>query len=246
GEFCSMREESGEGASITDFISEVSLASDQDGNDDSESDKVTMMTVHSAKGLEYPNVFVVGLEEDLFPSAMCKNSVQEIEEERRLLYVAITRAQKCCILTYSATRYRNGQTVSSPPSRFINDLDPRYIDDQGSVVRSERVSRTEARTLISPVRTGYADVGVAPERENRSLRRTTLTPVNVALSGLSKTMSTKENCDVVAGSVICHERFGEGTVIAVSGEGDNCKIDVEFNNVGKKSLLLKFAKFKII
>lgn len=247
-EFCSIREESGESATITDFLSEVSLSSDQDDGDEGDSDKVTMMTVHSAKGLEYSNVFVVGLEEDLFPSAMSKDSLHQIEEERRLLYVAITRAQKNCILTYASTRYRNGQTASSPPSRFLKDLDPMYIDDSSSVAREERMSRPEIRARLAPERPQSVNTVVSSGSGERPLRRANLTPVKEALSGRPSDSAASVNisCGVSSGSVIRHERFGEGTVTAVSGEGDNCKIDVEFTNVGKKSLLLKFAKFNVI
>lgn len=127
-EFCSLREEEGEEhVSLNDFLAEISLATDQDSEDDKESEKVTMMTVHAAKGLEFKNVIIVGVEEDLFPSSMSKNSEREIEEERRLLYVAITRAEINCILTYASTRFRNGQTTACPPSRFLKDLDPQYI-----------------------------------------------------------------------------------------------------------------------
>ena len=128
-EFCALREEAGEEqTSLSDFLAEISLATDQDNGDETEQDKVTLMTVHASKGLEFKQVFIVGVEEDLFPSAMSKNSEREIEEERRLLYVAITRAEENCTLTYALSRYRNGQTVSSPPSRFIKDLDSRYVD----------------------------------------------------------------------------------------------------------------------
>lgn len=126
-EFCSLREEEGEEhVSLNDFLAEISLATDQDSEDDKESEKVTMMTVHAAKGLEFKMVIIVGVEEDLFPSSMSKNSEREIEEERRLLYVAITRAEINCILTYASTRFRNGQTTACPPSRFLKDLDPQY------------------------------------------------------------------------------------------------------------------------
>lgn len=119
-EFCSLREEEGnESVSLIDFLNEISLATDQDNDKEENSDKVTMMTVHASKGLEFTNVFVVGLEEDLFPSAMCKSCEREIEEERRLLYVAITRAEKNCILSYAGTRYRNGSPTAMPPSRFL-------------------------------------------------------------------------------------------------------------------------------
>lgn len=127
--FCVGRKEAGkEQTSLSDFLAEISLATDQDNGDETEQDKVTLMTVHASKGLEFKQVFIVGVEEDLFPSAMSKNSEREIEEERRLLYVAITRAGENCTLTYALSRYRHRQTVFPSPSRFIKDLDSRYVD----------------------------------------------------------------------------------------------------------------------
>lgn len=122
---------------MTDFLSEVSLATDQDRSDDDSNEKVTLMTIHAAKGLEFSNIFVVGVEEDLLPSAMSKNSPREIEEERRLLYVAITRAKKFCMMSYASSRYRNGQTEMTKPSRFLRDIDPLLLNFvQGTPVPS--------------------------------------------------------------------------------------------------------------
>ncbi len=262
-EFFSLRRESGEGqTTLSDFLAEISLASDQDGGDEGERDKVTLMTVHAAKGLEFKQVFIVGVEEELFPSSMCKNSEREIEEERRLLYVAITRAEENCTLSYALSRYRNGQSTSSPPSRFIKDLDTRYVDmpvqqreiqpatesrkrrwndsfDYDSPRRSFRQEREEAFDRPSP----------RPFSVSSSKRLTKLqpsaTPGNEAKSA-SQTQTTSAAGQIVIGTRICHDRFGNGTVIAIDGIGDNSKIAVEFENVGSKQLLLKFAKFKII
>ena len=127
-EFCEIRREEGtEHVSLADFLSEVSLLTDQDNDKEEQANKVTMMTVHAAKGLEFRNVFVVGLEEDLFPSAMSKDNPRAVEEERRLFYVAITRAEENCVLTHARSRYRNGQSTMCSPSRFLKDIDPKYI-----------------------------------------------------------------------------------------------------------------------
>lgn len=114
------------------FLSEVMLATDQDENDTDDLPKISLMTVHSAKGLEFKHVYVVGVEEDLFPSSMSLDSFSQIEEERRLLYVAITRAKESCVLTYAGSRFRNGQTVMTSPSRFLGDIDRRFIHIQVS------------------------------------------------------------------------------------------------------------------
>ena len=121
------REEGSNEFSLTDFLQNVSLATDQDDEKDEDFDKVTLMTVHASKGLEFPNVFIVGLEDNLFPSSMSKDSPAGIEEERRLMYVAITRAEKNCIITYAGSRYRNGETQHSIPSPFIRDIDPQFL-----------------------------------------------------------------------------------------------------------------------
>ena len=258
-EFCSLRREAGETqTSLSDFLAEISLATDQDNGDEADRDKVTLMTVHASKGLEFKQVFIVGVEENLFPSAMCQESEREIEEERRLLYVAITRAEENCTLTYALTRYRNGQTVSSPPSRFIKELDPRYVDlpaqDRQELEHKEKTPwrtsfdnewgrkpfrRDESGTERTPTRPFTAPapakrltkIESCPSNENRSNPQTSATTT----AGLIET-----------GSRICHARFGNGTVTAIEGTGDNSKITVEFDNVGKKQLLLKFAKFTII
>ena len=128
-EFCEIRREEGmEQVAMSDFLAEVSLLTDQDNDKEENSDKVTMMTVHAAKGLEFTNVFVVGLEEDLFPSSLSKDNPRAVEEERRLFYVAITRAEQNCVLSYAKSRYRNGKTDMCTPSRFLKDIDAKYLD----------------------------------------------------------------------------------------------------------------------
>lgn len=246
-EFTTQREESGESALITDFLSEISLATDQDNSDEEETERVTLMTVHAAKGLEYKNVFVVGLEEDLFPSAMAKASQQEVEEERRLLYVAITRAEANCVLTYSATRYRNGQTTSSPPSRFLYDLDLQYIDaTAANLFEGGRASDTTVTQQRTPAARSYA-----PEPKYNTHRATViqpraqLTPIDKAIAQSPQT-KTNSSVNLSVGTIIAHDRFGEGEILTITGDGENCKIAVNFKNVGEKSLLLKFAKFKIV
>ena len=261
-EFCSLREEEGnESVSLIDFLSEVSLATDQDNDKEENSDKVTMMTVHASKGLEFTNVFVVGLEEDLFPAAMSKNSEREIEEERRLLYVAITRAEKNCILSYAGTRYRNGQPAAMPPSRFLKDLDTRYIslsagldNDKGGGFEKPEDMRFPSGGVFGRVRSRQAE----PERSdsvnswnnrigtNKPEHHRPLTRMEQAMSKEPSITSASKHGDLQVGNIIRHDRFGQGRIIEISGEGDNAKIGVEFENVGKKQLLLKFAKFTVI
>lgn len=257
-EFCTLRQEAGEGqTSLSDFLAEISLATDQDNGDEAEQDKVTLMTVHASKGLEFKQVFIVGVEENLFPSSMSQESEREIEEERRLLYVAITRAEENCTLTYALTRYRNGQTVSSPPSRFIKDLDPRYVDMPAQIEKeSTRGNKPwESRPfgnerLRKPFgRYDNDEPTSAPRSFTAPAPAKRLTKLATSPSGVqpaAQTSATTAAGQIEIGTRICHARFGNGTVTAIEGTGDNCKIAVEFENVGSKQLLLKFAKFSII
>lgn len=257
-EFCSLREEEGnESVSLIDFLNEISLATDQDNDKEENSDKVTMMTVHASKGLEFTNVFVVGLEEDLFPSAMCKSSEREIEEERRLLYVAITRAEKNCILSYAGTRYRNGSPTAMPPSRFLKDMDSRYLSLPSALNGDERPERREvdrfsSGNVFSRVHSrqwsdGQDSVNLKAKKSDlyNSEQYRPLTRMEQAVSKESSS-TLKQIGNIRVGNIIRHDRFGQGEVIDISGDGDNAKIGVEFENVGKKQLLLKFAKFTVV
>ena len=251
-EFCLSRQEEGrDDILLTDFLSEVSLATDQDNTDGEDADQVTLMTVHASKGLEFNHVFVVGLEEDLFPSAMSKGSEQEVEEERRLFYVAITRARQNCILSYASTRYRNGQTTALPPSRFLKDIDPVYLSLPVDASLSEQVNR-RAQAFAARSVAGWGEkrresvsvpdtepVWKQPATRGRLLKIDTL-------QFTSSPSHTPSDEGPSVGTRIQHDRFGKGTVTQSEGAGDNRKITVEFDHVGKKQLLLKFAKFTII
>ncbi len=236
-DFCTNRQESGESATISDFLSEVSLATDQDKGDEGEAEKVTLMTIHAAKGLEFANIYIVGMEEDLFPSSMSKESVSELEEERRLFYVAITRAEKRCTLSYATSRYRNGQTTAPLPSRFLKDLDYQYINDTTGVSQLRETTTTQSQPRIQT----RVVVHEEPTQTLRSMRSAIYTP-----SPKTDMEAKKNDAELKVGSRIKHDRFGEGEVLSMSGEGDNRKIVVEFKNVGTKTLLLKFARYTIL
>ncbi len=260
-EFCFQRTESGEGeATLSDFLADISLASDQDNGDEGEQDKVTLMTVHASKGLEFRHVFIVGVEEDLFPSAMCKNSEREIEEERRLLYVAITRSEENCTLTYALSRYRNGQPATANPSRFIKELDAQFVDmpkqaQEHSSRKQEGWEKQDrfpfqSSTNRQSFRNNWDEEDeprkpfVAPSAKR--LTKIESRPKTTETTPLAQTSATSTAGVVSINTRICHSRFGNGIVAAIEGSGDNCKITVEFENVGRKQLLLKFAKFTII
>ena len=248
-EFCELRREEGvEHVSLADFLSEVSLLTDQDNDKDEFANKVTMMTVHAAKGLEFKNVFIVGLEEDLFPSAMSKDNPRAIEEERRLFYVAITRAEENCILMYAKSRYRNGQSTMCSPSRFLRDIDKQYLSVQMETsttdlftVARERFQRSSA--FSSP----FQQPQVVEKEEKGSITVHTtrhLSPVSKA-ERISNEQSSV-TIDLYVGAKVSHERFGEGKVIALEGNGGSAKATVVFTHFGQKQLLLKFARLNVL
>lgn len=246
-DFCATRQEEGdERVFLMDFLSEVSLLSDQDMDNSDSEEKVTLMTVHSAKGLEFNTVFVVGLEEDLFPGASAKNSFTELEEERRLFYVAITRAEKHCFLSFARSRFRYGHVEFGNPSCFIRDIDSRYLSLPAGM-RPDLDSRNNGWSKQ------MGDARMEPrlfERPKVNIIRPTVPPSlkKVSTISSSKTVQTgiSSGGGICAGQKIEHERFGLGIIESVEGTGENCKATVRFTNAGVKQLLLKYARFKVI
>ena len=259
-DFCAQRQEEGNlNVLLGDFLSEVSLLTDQDSDKDGDDEKITLMTVHSAKGLEFKNVFVVGMEENLFPSGMVGDSPRALEEERRLFYVAITRAEEHCFLSYAKTRFRYGKMEFGSPSRFLKDIDIRFLrlpQDAGMFRRVEEEAvafRRENARGFAPDREdapygGKERVSVRPKQQiiaptvPRNLKRVAPS-ANTASTSLSDGGSANR---IQQGQLIEHERFGLGEVLKVEGEGDNAKATIRFKNAGDKQLLLRFARFKVI
>ena len=259
-DFCAQRQEEGNSnVLLGDFLSEVSLLTDQDSDKDGDDEKITLMTVHSAKGLEFKNVFVVGMEENLFPSSMVGDSPRALEEERRLFYVAITRAEEHCFLSYAKTRFRYGKMEFGSPSRFLKDIDVRFLrlpQDAGMFRRVEEeatVFRRENARGFAPDKEdapygGKERVSVRPKQQiiaptvPRNLKRVAPS-ANTASTSPSAGASANR---VQQGQLIEHERFGLGEVLKVEGEGDNAKATIRFKNAGDKQLLLRFARFKVI
>ena len=241
------KEESGdEHCQIGDFLAETSLLTDQDMNDP-EGEKVTLMTVHAAKGLEFRNVIIVGVEEDLFQSAMSAGSLYQIEEERRLLYVAITRAEVNCVITYATSRYHNGQTKSCVMSRFLRDIAPEYLM-MGSTNSAPMPSRKRSRwdndwdnepTPMRPKRS----IEPKPRTTQMPARQTSSPPSLAQANGNFAIHSADE---LHEGNQILHQRFGRGTVTSIDTSGSDAKIDVTFADGQTRKLLLKFAKFEIL
>ena len=228
-------EDRGNEVALTDFLQEVALLTDldsEDGEEEEDAGRVTLMTIHSAKGLEFPTVFVVGMEENIFPSPMSCYSKRELEEERRLLYVAITRAEKHCILTCAKNRYRYGKLEFNPESRFLKDIDPSLMNVQGASSLGSSRSFEPRQQNFRPVATQF-----------KADPKPRIVPHRVEPSGNNMghpVTALKE------GSVIEHERFGLGTVLKIEGSGENTKATVEFKNLGTKQLLLKFARFSVV
>lgn len=238
-------------SSMSHFLAEVSLATDQDENKDGNGESVTLMTVHAAKGLEFRNVIIVGVEEDLFPSSMSSDSLAGIEEERRLLYVAITRAKTNCTMTYASSRYRNGQTKSCQMSRFIRDIDEKYLS----------LSQTSATMggSFMPYRKSsgwdfdeYTSKPVFAKETNTEKKVQEEMPMRTVGSTQSNNISLgdfeiHDISEMTIGMVIQHSRFGKGVVEALDKSGADAKIRVHFTELNEtKLLMLRFAKFKIL
>jgi DNA helicase-2/ATP-dependent DNA helicase PcrA len=219
---------------LGDFLIDVALLTDVDKNDNEDNNKVSLMTIHAAKGLEFSNVHVVGMEEDLFPSMLSKNSRSDLEEERRLFYVAVTRAKINLTLSYAVSRFKWGNLIQCEPSRFLEELDPKYIEHTFSIKNNKK----DFTNAISKNKTSI-------------LKNKFSKPLNhlKKINNLSSIYNNKEEKDILkikVGDQVVHERFGKGKVVEVNGEFPNTKATVFFPSSGQKQLLLKFAKLQLI
>lgn len=214
---------------LSDFLEDVALASELDKDINESEKKVSLMTIHLAKGLEFNHVYIVGLEEDLFPSALSSTTRADLEEERRLFYVAITRAKKKVTITYAKTRYRWGKLNDCEPSRFIKEIDKKYTNFRSS---SSITSPTESLN----------------ENENFIRFKKPKNKIQLKTFKNNPTLgiSNSNYVDIKKGDQIIHNRFGKGKVIDTEGEGADKKAEVKFNTSGVKRILLKFAKYKLI
>jgi len=244
-QFCKERQEEGnDQLFMRDYLSEVSLMTDQDNETEEDVEKVTLMTVHSAKGLEFDAVFIVGLEEHLFPSDMCGDDERQIEEERRLLYVAMTRARKYLTLLFATTRFRYGNVDFCTASRFLKDIDSRYLNMSSEGIKS---SWSNSNVPLGTVLFGSNQNKTFERKPSFEPKRTV---PNGTFQKVTESMlrdsAPAQSSALKVGNVIEHERFGIGSVISVEGSGDNTKARIKFLNVGEKTLLLKFARYKIL
>ncbi|MBP3710945.1 MAG: UvrD-helicase domain-containing protein [Bacteroidaceae bacterium] len=239
--FVADNQEQGLGISIVDYLQMASLATDFDRTRiDKDADCVGMMTIHSAKGLEFPIVFIAGLEEGLFPSEMTAESPRELEEERRLFYVAMTRAERQVVLTYAKSRFRNGKMEYSSPSRFLREIPQEFFGKQTSsqtwTSRPSRPSRPSPS--LSLVGRGADTTGW--DRGNRWNKLSTPLPTRERLGEGPESPGA-----LSVGTVVLHDRFGRGVVQAVEGTGIDAKATVAFENAGTKVLMLRFAKLTV-
>ena len=251
-QFCQNRiEEGNTHIFMTDYLSEISLMTDQDNETQDDLEKVTLMTVHSAKGLEFDAVFIVGLEEHLFPSDMSGDDERQIEEERRLLYVAMTRARKHLTLLFATTRFKYGSVDFCTPSRFLKDIDSRYLSVPGGTRTDPFGFGTDFRIIRKqfeqkgtvPGASFKPNAGFERKAEKKPWEQGKFQKVT---ENMLKDSAPAQSSALKAGNVIEHERFGIGSVLEVEGSGDNTKARIRFLNVGEKTLLLKFARYKLL
>ena len=255
-------------ATLGDFLLDVALLTDAD-QDDGDDNKVSMMTIHAAKGLEFENVFIVGLEEELFPSSMAMQSRADLEEERRLFYVAITRAKRSCALSYALTRYKWGQLIQAEPSRFIEEIDSDCVI-MPSAKQAKPTPFAGGASFESQRKNwqsmGSGNPGAAFNRmaakkktesaapENPFKKRTASPPVSASGKRMSRvepaspthSTSPASSGAIAEGVNVMHEKFGKGKVLRIEGTSPNEKATVFFPTAGQKQLLLKFAKLEII
>ncbi|MFA7446809.1 MAG: UvrD-helicase domain-containing protein [Weeksellaceae bacterium] len=231
--------------SLSGFLEDVALSTDAD-NEDEDGNKVSLMTVHLAKGLEFPAVFIVGLEENLFPSMMNLNTRQELEEERRLFYVALTRAERFAHLTYSVSRFRWGKIVDSEPSRFLEEMDDKFLEwknlDSGLPFNRSGLNADLFGDDNSTPR--YYERKKSEPKATSSIKpKASFKPIGEAKI---TNQSNGQTVHLKSGNIVMHDRFGKGKVISLEGESDNVKAIILFENAGEKKLLLNFAKLKVL
>ena len=225
-----IEEEGIEKLTLDKYLENVALITSQDNEKEEDKDKVTLMTIHSAKGLEFRDIHVVGVEQDLFPSMMSKNNPKDLEEERRLFYVAITRAEKQLTISYAMSRMKYGKFAGTGPSFFLNEIDAQFTDN-------------EIKTSFFNKQTKATTVSSSNNRFNKSYnQRAKLKPLNQFSSDFVASPSNQ----IQAGAHVLHERFGKGKVLQVNNNNGNKVAVIFFENVGQKNLLLKFAKLKVV
>jgi DNA helicase-2/ATP-dependent DNA helicase PcrA len=248
-DFITDKIEQGEEASLTTFLEDVALATDFDANKDDDKPSVSLMTIHQSKGLEYMYVYIVGLEENLFPSAMSMNTRSELEEERRLFYVALTRAEKVAYLTYAQTRYRWGKLVDAEPSRFLEEIDDQYLQYLTPKAINPIINNFVDKSIFDDAPKGIRfQKPIQRKKMDRDLvkKKEIVIPKNMKKVSQTSAKTNLFDENVVVGNIVEHNRFGTGEVLSLEGSGPNKKAEIKFGTVGKKKLLLQFAKLRVI
>ncbi|MFI3297250.1 MAG: UvrD-helicase domain-containing protein [bacterium] len=243
-EFCENKVNQGENEiKLVDFLNEVSLLTDQDNENEENIHTVTLMTIHASKGLEFAYVYIVGVEENLFPGMLVETE-RELEEERRLFYVAITRAKECCMISYAKSRFRYGEFQFSNPSRFIHDIDKQYL----KFVGESSIFKTKSRSFVDPYASSNEDK-YQPLFKPKKREVIHTPPVAKTHKGSFKPLSSASRAvggavvsGFLEGDVVKHATFGRGMIIRFEGEGDNRKATINFDEFGVKQLLLKYAR----
>lgn len=228
---------------LSEFLEDVALATDFDNEKESDLDFVYLMTIHLSKGLEFPVVFIVGLEEDLFPSALSLSSRSELEEERRLFYVAMTRAEQKAVLTYTLSRYRWGKLVDAEPSRFIEEIDDQYLDHiipKNDYVFKPMIDKGIFEGFDPNEKFQTTKINTSPSQNQMGKLRKI-----ISSETYQKNTASIQIAELKVGMKVEHDRFGYGKVVSIEGKGSDKKALIDFSGVGQKHLLLRFAKLKI-
>jgi DNA helicase-2/ATP-dependent DNA helicase PcrA len=242
-------DESEKEKNLATFLEDVALYTDDQKDKDPDRDCVSLMTIHASKGLEYPVVFIVGIEENLFPSQLSLHSRADLEEERRLFYVAITRAETKCYMTFATSRFKYGSLIPCEPSRFIQEIDPQYLDMSTASLKT--ASPFGGNSGNGPTLGGYMGNQYASKKvEDKPTQTTKLFSVNKPSSPpvppVDPNFVEGDISGIKVGDKVQHQRFGYGEVISIEGDASNAKAVVQFDQMGQKTLVLKFAKMRIL
>ena len=250
-DFIEVQKEKEEDDSLSFFLEDVALATDFDSEKKEDVPRVALMTIHLSKGLEFPFVYIVGLEENLFPSAMSMNTRSELEEERRLFYVALTRAEKQAYLSFAQTRYRWGKLIDCEPSRFLEEIDEQFLEyltvKKAPIQQNKFINEDIFGSVPQNKIRFKKPIERTPIKKNKEPVIKFAPPKN--LKKVSKTSSQNTNLfdsKIVVGNIVKHNKFGKGEVVSLEGSGANKKAEIKFASVGTKKLLLQFAKLTII
>ena len=221
---------------LADFMMDVALLTDADQEKPEDRNHISLMTIHSSKGLEFPHIYIVGLEENLFPSQMALNSRSELEEERRLFYVALTRGMRSCMLSYATSRFTWGQSIMCEPSRFIDEIDPQYLQFE-SVSRAANSRSLMGSGGFERSFTGGLNKPLQNAPQLRSLKEVSQSKPNA---------SSGPSISIMVGNNVLHDRFGKGKVLKLEGQGADQKATIFFPQHGSKTVLLRFANLQIL